>query len=82
MSTTAAPAHTPTLLVSAADLARALSVSVRTVWRMVAAGQLPQPIRFNRKLVRWTLASVVEALQQRGASLPAYPQGTADGTLS
>jgi predicted DNA-binding transcriptional regulator AlpA len=30
-----------------------LSISVRTVWRLLERDELPQPIRYNRKLVRW-----------------------------
>jgi len=30
-----------------------LKVGVRTLRRMVKLGQFPQPIRHNRKLVRW-----------------------------
>lgn len=41
------------LLLDSATLARRLCVGVRTVWRMVRRGELPQPVRLNRKLVRW-----------------------------
>jgi predicted DNA-binding transcriptional regulator AlpA len=40
-------------LLTSRQVADRLSVSVRTVWRLVAAGKFPQPIRYNRKLVRW-----------------------------
>ncbi len=40
-------------LLSAHQVAHRLSISVRTVWRMLERNELPQPIRFNRKLVRW-----------------------------
>ena len=43
---------TPELL-TAQQVADVLSVSTRTLWRMVARGKLPPPIRWNRKLVRW-----------------------------
>lgn len=35
-----------------------LSVSLRTLWRMVARGQFPQPLRYNRKLVRFRESDV------------------------
>lgn len=45
-------------LLTADDVADLLGVSKRTLWRLTAAGTLPQPIRFNRKLVRWKGAAV------------------------
>jgi excisionase family DNA binding protein len=43
---------TPDLL-TAGEVARRLRVSVRTLYRLTLRGQVPQPIRFSRKLVRW-----------------------------
>ncbi len=40
-------------LLTSRDVARRLSIGVRTLWRLVAQGKLPQPIRYTRKLVRW-----------------------------
>ena len=40
-------------LVTSQQVADRLAVSVRTLWRLVARGDFPQPIRYNRKLVRW-----------------------------
>jgi excisionase family DNA binding protein len=40
-------------LLTAQQVAHRLSISVRTVWRMLERNELPQPIRYNRKLVRW-----------------------------
>jgi excisionase family DNA binding protein len=45
-------------LLTARDVADRLSISVRTVWRMTARGVLPQPVRYNRKLVRWKAADI------------------------
>ena len=39
-----------------------LTVSPRTVWRMVVIGQLPAPVKFSRKISRWRWADVVDAL--------------------
>ncbi len=39
--------------VSSRQIAERLGVTVRTIWRMVKEGRLPQPIRYNRKIVRW-----------------------------
>jgi predicted DNA-binding transcriptional regulator AlpA len=49
-------------LVSAAQIAVRLQISVRTVWRLVERGVLREPIRFNRKLVRWRKKWVDAAL--------------------
>ncbi len=50
---------TPQLL-TVEDVARALAVSTRTVWRLVSAGELPQPQRIGKRLRRWR-ASDIEA---------------------
>ncbi len=52
-------------LLTAQQVAHRLSISVRTVWRMLERSELPQPIRYNRKLVRWRTRDIdqyVEAL--------------------
>lgn len=40
-------------LLTSQQVADRLAMSVRTLWRLVAAGKFPQPVRYNRKLVRW-----------------------------
>jgi len=45
---------------TSSQVAEKLAMSVRTLWRLVAAGKFPQPVRYNRKLVRWK-AEAVEA---------------------
>jgi excisionase family DNA binding protein len=45
-------------LLTSQQVADRLSISVRTLWRLVARGIVPQPIRYNRKLVRWKTADV------------------------
>jgi excisionase family DNA binding protein len=40
-------------LLTVQEVADRLNVSVRTVYRLLGRGVLPQPVRFNRKLVRW-----------------------------
>ncbi len=55
---------TPELLTSQ-QVADRLAISVRTLWRLVQKGRFPQPIRYNRKLVRWKSGEVdryIEAL--------------------
>ena len=45
-------------LMTAQEVADRLSFSVRTVYRLVARGVLPKPVRFNRKLVRWKKSDI------------------------
>jgi excisionase family DNA binding protein len=45
------------LLMSAAQLASRLNMSIRTIWRFHSAGKLPDPIRLGR-LVRWRRAEI------------------------
>jgi len=45
-------------LMTSQQVADRLAVSVRTLWRLVAKGSFPQPIRYNRKLVRWKSTDV------------------------
>jgi excisionase family DNA binding protein len=56
------PRSSPDLLTSQQVAAR-LSISVRTLWRLVATGKFPQPIRYNRKLVRWKSSEVHDYIQ-------------------
>ena len=54
-------------LLTAKDVARRLSIGVRTLWRLVAQGKFPQPIRYTRKLVRWKTADVDRYIQSLSA---------------
>ena len=45
-------------LLTSQQVARRMAMSVRTLWRLVSAGKFPQPVRYNRKLVRWKCADV------------------------
>ena len=40
-------------LLTVSDVARALAVSTRTVWRLVSTGELPPPQRIGKRLRRW-----------------------------
>jgi excisionase family DNA binding protein len=48
----------PKDLLTARELANRLSISLRTLYRMLARGQLPQPIRLGRRHVRWKATDV------------------------
>ena len=52
-------------LMTSQQVANRLAISIRTLWRLVRAEKVPQPIRYNRKLVRWKsvdLARYIETL--------------------
>jgi len=40
-------------LLTVQQVSQLLKVSVRSVWRLATAGQLPKPVRLSAKLVRW-----------------------------
>jgi predicted DNA-binding transcriptional regulator AlpA len=44
-------------LITAVDFAAMLKVSVRTLWRLRSAGQVPEPVRLGGA-VRWRLDEV------------------------
>lgn len=56
------------LLVRAADVARLLQVSTRTLWRQLSAGQVPRPVRFGGT-VRWRLEEIRKWIAE-GCPLP------------
>lgn len=45
------------LLIPAAEVARLLQVSTRTLWRQLSAGRVPRPVRFGGT-VRWRIDEV------------------------
>jgi predicted DNA-binding transcriptional regulator AlpA len=45
-------------MLSSDGVAELLCMSKRTLWRLVESGRFPQPVRHNRKLVRWKTADV------------------------
>jgi prophage regulatory protein len=49
---------TPVLL-TADEVAAMLGVSERTLWRLLSAGKVPQPVRFGRS-TRWRAAEVAD----------------------
>jgi excisionase family DNA binding protein len=48
------------VMMTSRQVADRLSVSVRTLWRLIAQGKFPPGIKYNRKLVRWTSKMVDE----------------------
>ena len=60
-------------LLSPHEVADRLSIASSTLWRMVARGQFPPPIRFSRRLVRWKtrdLQTYLDSLSARTAPGP------------
>jgi predicted DNA-binding transcriptional regulator AlpA len=57
------------------EVAERLRVGTRTVWRWLALGHLPQPLRFSPLCVRWRMVDIDrfidEAAQQREQPRPA-----------
>ena len=48
-----APGASGDRLLRVSEVARKLSVSGRTVWRMTDRGELPRPVRIGTRMVRW-----------------------------
>ncbi len=48
----------PPDLLTAKEVARRLSIAVRTLYRLVEAGVVPAPVRLSRKLIRWRVADI------------------------
>ncbi len=46
-------------LISVQELSSMLGMSKRTVWRLLSAGQVPQPVRIGRN-TRWRLDQIVQ----------------------
>jgi excisionase family DNA binding protein len=64
----ALPKDEPVLLESR-GVARLLSCSVRTVWRLAKSGGLPAPVRLGGKYARWFRAEVLAWLADRRAAV-------------
>jgi len=65
----------PARLLRVSDVASRLSISKRSVWGMISAGQLPA-IRFGRRATRIDsrdLETLVEELRARGAEIANAP---------
>ena len=65
MSTETAP-----MLISAEELATLMQVSERTLWRLLSAGKVPQPVRIGRN-TRWRLAEIRDWIE-KGCPEPLY----------
>lgn len=53
------PTNEPPRLISAKEVSEILSISQRTLWRMLSAGRMIPPIRLGR-VVRWRADEVTQ----------------------
>jgi excisionase family DNA binding protein len=51
-------------MITADDVAALLNVSLRQVWRMRAARELPAPVRIGKRAVRWREADIINYLER------------------
>ncbi|GIW86426.1 MAG: hypothetical protein KatS3mg108_0750 [Isosphaeraceae bacterium] len=51
------------VLISADEVATMLGVSERTLWRLLSAGKLPEPVRIGRN-TRWRAAEVRDWIER------------------
>lgn len=51
------------VLIDAAELARQMNISERTLWRLLSAGKVPEPVRIGRN-TRWRQAEVSRWIEQ------------------
>jgi prophage regulatory protein len=53
-----APYDGPKDLLTAREVAARLSLSCRTLYRLIQRGQFPRPVRVGRRGVRWRVSDV------------------------
>ena len=70
MSFTNTDSRTYPDLMTSQQVANRLAVSIRTLWRLVRAGKVPQPVRYNRKLVRWKTDELARYIESLGCEVP------------
>ena len=68
----------PSVLIDAAELARLLSVSKPTVWRMRETGRLPPSISLTSQCIRWRREVVLGWID---AGCPATQSAVAKGRM-
>ena len=51
------------LFVTAAELAQLLRISTRTLWRLLSAKKMPEPVRFG-SAVRWRIEVIQDWIDQ------------------
>jgi predicted DNA-binding transcriptional regulator AlpA len=63
----------PGRFLSVGQVGKMLGVCQRTVWRWVARGLFPEPVRYSRRIVRWRAEDVADYLSavEGGRHVPA-----------
>jgi excisionase family DNA binding protein len=51
-------------MIDVREVAKILGISTRSVWRLVAKGELPPPIRFGRT-VRWRTVDIDRCIEDK-----------------
>ena len=69
-------------LITARDLSRMLSISLPSVWRWLAAGKLPQPLRLSAQCLRWDREDVAAFLAVKRAEAQNQRPASANGEAS
>ena len=54
-----------TPLLTVEEVARILCVSKRTIWRLVASGELPPPVKVGKRLRRWRLQDIEDFVSEK-----------------
>lgn len=52
------------LLLSAADVAQMMSMSERTVWKLVKSKDLPPPLKIKGRLTRWHRSAILRYVRR------------------
>jgi excisionase family DNA binding protein len=58
-----APSSTPVGLLTPAEVAVRLRISLRKLWRLVSARELPPPVHVGRRGTRWREADIVRYIE-------------------
>lgn len=59
VATSTRPPELPAIMLTAADLARELRTSTKTIRRWDQAGKLPLPVRIGSRMLRWKREEIV-----------------------
>jgi predicted DNA-binding transcriptional regulator AlpA len=62
MTTPSAPANQPQGLITVREVAAALRVSPRQIWKLNSTERLPAPVRLSRS-VRWRASDIAEFIR-------------------
>ena len=56
------------LLMERKELQELIGVSHTTIYRMVDRGELPEPIRFGKRVIRWERHIIMSWIEQKRAA--------------